>query len=204
MISIVIMMMKLVTTFNRLLIWVSLRMCESDERALPTDKSTPDSLEGQKLHRILRHRHTDTDNSTRDSLVGQSLHIFHRHRQDTEHRHKRRHRQEYSRFLRRPETSQNPQTQKRLLEIPQTVGFSTDSTDTDTRKQTQTQTRILQIPQRVSNKNRDGHFCSARYKMISQFTWPNFHGGNAEEGTRSLWLYSCSEEPPIPCSCVLV
>ena len=59
MISIVIMMMKLVTTFNRLLIWVSLRMCESDERALPTDKSTPDSLEGQKLHRILRHRHTD-------------------------------------------------------------------------------------------------------------------------------------------------
>ena len=157
MISIVIMMMKLVTTINRLLIWVSLRMCESDERALPTDKSTPDSLEGQSLHRILRHRHTDTDNSTRDSLVGQSLHRFHRHRQDT-----------------------------------------------DTRKQTQTQTRILQIPQRVSNKNRDGHFCSARYKMISQFTWPNFHGGNAEEGTRSLWLYSCSEEPPIPCSCVLV
>ena len=33
--------------------------------------------------------------------------------------------------------------------------------------------------------------------MISQFTWPNFHGGNAEEGTRSLWLYSWSEEPPI-------
>ena len=119
MISIVIMMMKLVTTINRLLIWVSLRMCESDERALPIDKSTPDSLEGQSLHR------------------------FHRHRQDTQ-----------------------------------------------TRKQTQTQTRILQIPQRVSNKNRDGHFCSARYKMISQFTWPNFHGGNAEEGTRSLWLYS--------------
>ena len=118
MISIVIMMMKLVTTINRLLIWVSLRMCESDERALPTDKSTPDSLEGQKLHRILRHRHTDTDSSTRDSLVGQSLHRFHRHRQDTGHRHKRRHRQEYSRFLRRPETSQNPQTQKRLLEIP--------------------------------------------------------------------------------------
>lgn len=25
-----------------------------------------------------------------------------------------------------------------------------------------------------------------RYKMISQFTWPNFHGGNAEEGTRVL------------------
>merc|ERR1712110_986696 len=24
-----------------------------------------------------------------------------------------------------------------------------------------------------------------RYKMISQFTWPNFHGGDAEEGTRS-------------------
>ena len=22
--------------------------------------------------------------------------------------------------------------------------------------------------------------------MISQFTWPNFHGGNAEEGTRVL------------------
>ena len=120
MISIVIMMMKLVTTINRLLIWVSLRMCESDERALPIDKSTPDSLEGQSLHRILGHRHTDT------------------------------------------------------------------------KTQTQTQTRVLQIPQkvRVSNKNRDGHFCSARYKMISQFTWPNFHGGNAEEGTRSLWLYS--------------
>ena len=60
MISIVIMMMKLVTTINRLLIWVSLRTCESDERALPTDKSTPDSLEGQSLHRILGHRHTDT------------------------------------------------------------------------------------------------------------------------------------------------
>lgn len=25
-----------------------------------------------------------------------------------------------------------------------------------------------------------------RYKMISQFTWPNFHGGDAEEGTRVL------------------
>lgn len=25
-----------------------------------------------------------------------------------------------------------------------------------------------------------------RYKMISQFTWPNFHGGNPEEGTRVL------------------
>jgi len=25
-----------------------------------------------------------------------------------------------------------------------------------------------------------------RYKMISQFTWPNFHGGNAEEGTKVL------------------
>ena len=24
-----------------------------------------------------------------------------------------------------------------------------------------------------------------RYKMISQFTWPNFHSGDAEEGTRS-------------------
>ena len=84
MISIVIMMMKLVTTINRLLIWVSLRMCESDERALPTDKSTPDSLEGQSLHRILRHRHRHKDTQT--------------------HRHKRRHRQEYSRFLRRSES----------------------------------------------------------------------------------------------------
>ena len=151
MISIVIMMMKLVTTNNRLLIWVSLRMCESDERALPTDKSTPDSLEGQKLHRILRHRHTDTDNSTRDSLVGQSLHRFHRHRQDTEHRHKRRHRQT---------------RQTRVLQIPQKARVSTESSDTEkitrdslegrslhrfhrhkqdtyTRKQTQTQTRIL-------------------------------------------------------------
>ena len=27
---------------------------------------------------------------------------------------------------------------------------------------------------------------SRRYKMISQFTWPNFHGGDPEEGTRVL------------------
>ena len=25
-----------------------------------------------------------------------------------------------------------------------------------------------------------------RYKMVSQFTWPNFHGANPEEGTRVL------------------
>ena len=29
-------------------------------------------------------------------------------------------------------------------------------------------------------------FYFRRYKMISQFTWPNFHGGDAEEGTRVL------------------
>ena len=30
------------------------------------------------------------------------------------------------------------------------------------------------------------HFPSRRYKMISQFTWPNFPTGNAEEGTKVL------------------
>ena len=25
-----------------------------------------------------------------------------------------------------------------------------------------------------------------RYKMVSQFTWPNFHGADPEEGTRVL------------------
>jgi hypothetical protein len=30
---------------------------------------------------------------------------------------------------------------------------------------------------------------SRRYKMISQFTWPNFHGGSAEEGTRVSLSY---------------
>ena len=74
MISIVIMMMKLVTTINRLLIWVSLRMCESDERALPTDKSTPDSLEGQSRHRFHRHRQ-DTDTQTQKQTQTRVLEI---------------------------------------------------------------------------------------------------------------------------------
>lgn len=27
---------------------------------------------------------------------------------------------------------------------------------------------------------------SCRYKMISQYTWPNFHGGTDREGTKIL------------------
>ena len=30
------------------------------------------------------------------------------------------------------------------------------------------------------------YFLSRRYKMVSQFTWPNFHGADPEEGTRVL------------------
>ena len=133
MISIVITMMKLVTTINRLLIWVSLRMCESDERALPTDKSTPDSLEGQKLHRILRHRHTDTQTQTRVLEIPQQVRVSTASTdtdktQDTDtnadtdkstpdssegqrlHRILR-HRKDYLRFHRRSDSPQIPQTQ---------------------------------------------------------------------------------------------
>ena len=61
-----------------------------------TDKSTPDSSEGQRLHRILRHR--------KDYLR------FHRRSDSPQipqtqiHGNKRRHRQEYSRFLRESPT----------------------------------------------------------------------------------------------------
>ena len=46
---------------------------------------------------------------------------------------------------------------------------------------------LFLVPIRVYEKLEfQGVFISRRYKMISQFTWPNFHGGDAEEGTRVL------------------
>ena len=51
------------------------------------------------------------------------------------------------------------------------------------------QAGILEVPQVINSlrgSEESYHFPSRRYKMISQFTWPNFPTGNAEEGTKVL------------------